>query len=94
MSDWDYIRLLMEQEGLYSYFVPGKFGSHFGDVFQVCDDIDHYLYQPALRVPYRETAGQTVCRAGSGRYPGPERCNPRAGRPERHRQQCEGARRY
>ncbi|WP_423193273.1 type VI secretion system Vgr family protein [Cupriavidus sp. H18C2] len=57
MSDWDYIRLLMEQEGLYSYFVPGKFGSHFGDVFQVCDDIDHYLYQPALRVPYRETAG-------------------------------------
>ncbi|WP_423194186.1 type VI secretion system Vgr family protein [Cupriavidus sp. H18C2] len=57
MSDWDYIRLLMEQEGLYSYFVPGKFGAHFGDVFQVCDDIDHYLYQPALRVPYRETAG-------------------------------------
>ncbi|WP_235844636.1 type VI secretion system Vgr family protein [Cupriavidus agavae] len=57
MSDWDYIRLLMEQEGLYSYFVPGKFGTEFGDLFTVADDIDHYLYLPELRVPYRETAG-------------------------------------
>ncbi|QYY31654.1 type VI secretion system tip protein VgrG [Cupriavidus pinatubonensis] len=57
MSDWDYIRLLMEQEGLYSYFVPGKFGTQFGDLFTVGDDIDHYIYQPELRVPYRETAG-------------------------------------
>ncbi len=53
MSDWDYIRLLMEQEGLYSYFVPGK----FGEVWVVADDIDHYLYQPELRPPYQETAG-------------------------------------
>ncbi|CAG2158132.1 type VI secretion system Vgr family protein [Cupriavidus numazuensis] len=57
MSDWDYIRLLMEQEGLYSYFVPGKFGTQFGDLFTLGDDIDHYIYQPELRVPYRETAG-------------------------------------
>ncbi|RZT36422.1 type VI secretion system Vgr family protein [Cupriavidus agavae] len=57
MSDWAYIRLLMEQEGLFSYFVPGKFSREFGDVFTVADDIDHYLYQPALHVPYRETAG-------------------------------------
>ena len=57
MSDWDFIRLLMEQEGLYSYFVPSRFGKHFGDVFTVADDIDHYLYEPALQVPYRETAG-------------------------------------
>ncbi|MCA3208114.1 type VI secretion system tip protein VgrG, partial [Cupriavidus sp.] len=57
MSDWDFIRLLMEQEGLYSYFLPGRFGTIFGDVFQVSDDIDHYIYQPELRVPYRETAG-------------------------------------
>ncbi|GAA0843572.1 type VI secretion system Vgr family protein [Cupriavidus pauculus] len=57
MSDWDYIRLLMEQEGLYSYFLPSPHGAVFGDVFQVCDDIDHYIYQPELRVPYRETAG-------------------------------------
>ncbi|TPQ40154.1 type VI secretion system Vgr family protein [Cupriavidus pinatubonensis] len=53
MSDWDYIRLLMEQEGLYSYFVPGKFGENW----VVADDIDHYLYQPELRPPYQETAG-------------------------------------
>ena len=57
MSDWDYIRLLMEQEGLYCYFLPGRFGTAFGDVLQFSDDIDHYIYQPALRVPYRETAG-------------------------------------
>ncbi|RZT36754.1 type VI secretion system Vgr family protein [Cupriavidus agavae] len=57
MSDWDYIRLLMEQEGLYSYFLPGQYGTVFGDVFVIADDIDHYLYKPELRVPYRETAG-------------------------------------
>lgn len=53
MSDWAYLRLLMEQEGLYSYFVPGK----FGEMVVFGDDIDHYIYQPELRVPYRETAG-------------------------------------
>ncbi|WER50133.1 type VI secretion system tip protein VgrG [Cupriavidus sp. WKF15] len=53
MSDWDYIRLLMEQEGLYCYFIPGK----FGEMVVFGDDIDHYIYQPELRVPYRETAG-------------------------------------
>jgi type VI secretion system secreted protein VgrG len=53
MSDWAYIRLLMEQEGLYSYFVPGK----FGEMVVFGDDIDHYIYQPELRVAYRETAG-------------------------------------
>ncbi len=53
MSDWAYIRLLMEQEGIYSYFIPGEFGEFlvFGD------DIDHYIYKPQLHVPYRETAG-------------------------------------
>ncbi|RZT42088.1 type VI secretion system Vgr family protein [Cupriavidus agavae] len=52
-SDWDYVRLLMEQEGLYCYFEWGEFGERmvFGD------DIDHYLYKPALDVPCRPTAG-------------------------------------
>jgi len=54
MSDWDYIRLLMQQEGLYCYFGPGKFGH---DLLTFCDDIDHYLYLPQRLVPYRETAG-------------------------------------
>jgi len=53
LSDWRYIRVLMEQEGLYSFFVPGK----HGDVLVFADDIDHYLYQPALSLPYRESAG-------------------------------------
>lgn len=53
LSDWDYIRLLMEQEGLYCYFVPGT----FGDAVVFADDIDHYIYQPQRVVPYRETAG-------------------------------------
>ncbi|HJP68782.1 MAG TPA: type VI secretion system tip protein VgrG [Sphingomicrobium sp.] len=53
LSDWSYIRLLMEQEGLYCYFMPGK----FGEMVVFGDDIDHYIYQPELRVPYRETAG-------------------------------------
>ncbi|AZG13880.1 type VI secretion system Vgr family protein [Cupriavidus pauculus] len=57
MSDWDYIRLLMEQEGMYSYFLPGRHGTVFGDVFQIADDIDHYIYEPELLAPYRETAG-------------------------------------
>lgn len=53
LSDWAYIRLLMEQEGLYCYFVPGK----FGEMVVFGDDIDHYIYQPELQVAYRETAG-------------------------------------
>uniref|UniRef100_UPI00339D4A83 type VI secretion system Vgr family protein n=1 Tax=Cupriavidus necator TaxID=106590 RepID=UPI00339D4A83 len=53
MADWDYIRLLMEQEGIYSYFSLGK----FGEMIVFGDDIDHYIYQPELRVPYRESAG-------------------------------------
>ncbi|SDD22062.1 type VI secretion system secreted protein VgrG [Cupriavidus sp. YR651] len=53
MSDLAFIRLLCEQEGLYFYFSLGK----FGEMVVFGDDIDHYLYQPELRVPYRETAG-------------------------------------
>lgn len=53
MTDWDYVRLLMRQEGLYCYFTPGK----FGEMIVFGDDIDHYIYQPELRVRYRETAG-------------------------------------
>ncbi|WP_051974795.1 phage late control D family protein [Cupriavidus necator] len=53
LSDLAYIRLLCEQEGLYFYFTPGK----FGEMVVFGDDIDHYIYQPELHVPYRETAG-------------------------------------
>jgi type VI secretion system secreted protein VgrG len=53
MSDLDYIRLLCEQEGIYYYTEQGK----HGDVIVFGDDIDHYVYTPELKVPYRENAG-------------------------------------
>ncbi|CAE6821442.1 hypothetical protein R69746_06068 [Paraburkholderia aspalathi] len=53
VHDLAYIQILMQKEGIYSYIVPGK----HGDVVTFADDIDHYLYQPELKVPYRETAG-------------------------------------
>ncbi len=52
-SDWDYIHLLMEREGLYSYTVEGK----HGDVQIFSDDVDGYIYEPQRTIPYRETAG-------------------------------------
>jgi type VI secretion system secreted protein VgrG len=53
MSDLDYIRLICEQEGLFWYTEHGK----HGDVIVFGDDIDHYVYTPELKVPYRENAG-------------------------------------
>jgi len=53
MSDLDYIRLICEQEGLFWYSEQGK----HGDVIVFGDDIDHYVYTPELKVPYRENAG-------------------------------------
>jgi type VI secretion system secreted protein VgrG len=53
VSDLSYIQILMQKEGIYSYFVPGK----FGDVVVFADDVDHYIYTPELKVPYREKAG-------------------------------------
>jgi type VI secretion system secreted protein VgrG len=53
MSDFDYIVLLCEQEGIFFYIETGK----HGDVIVFGDDIDHYIYTPELKVPYRENAG-------------------------------------
>jgi len=53
MSDLAYIRLLCEQEGIYYYIKQGK----HGDLVVFGDDIDHYVYTPELKVPYRENAG-------------------------------------
>ncbi|OTP67949.1 phage late control D family protein [Caballeronia sordidicola] len=52
-SDLAYIRLLCEQEGIYFYIEQGK----HGDVIVFGDDIDHYVYTPELKAPYRENAG-------------------------------------
>ncbi|RDS79038.1 type VI secretion system tip protein VgrG, partial [Dyella monticola] len=53
LSDWNYIRLLMKQEGIYCYSTQGE----HGDVLIFVDDIDHYIYQPTLTLPYREPSG-------------------------------------
>ena len=52
-SDWDYIKILMQREGLYCYWVQGE----FGDEIVWADDIDFYIYTPDRTVPFRETAG-------------------------------------
>ncbi|WP_082508647.1 type VI secretion system Vgr family protein [Burkholderia sp. Leaf177] len=53
MSDFDYIKLLCEKAGIYFYIEQGR----HGDVVVFGDDIDHYVYTPELKVPYRENAG-------------------------------------
>jgi len=53
MSNLDYIRHLCESEGMFFYTEQGK----HGDVIVFGDDIDHYVYTPELKVPYRENAG-------------------------------------
>ncbi|WP_081870094.1 type VI secretion system Vgr family protein [Dyella japonica] len=52
-SDWEYVHLLMEQEGIYCFFEEGE----HGDVLVFADDVDHYTYQPTLTLPLRESAG-------------------------------------
>ncbi|MFL9919660.1 type VI secretion system Vgr family protein [Paraburkholderia fungorum] len=53
MTDLAYVQMLMQKEGIYSYITEGK----HGDQIVFGDDIDHYIYLPELKVPYRETAG-------------------------------------
>ncbi|RAR50053.1 type VI secretion system secreted protein VgrG [Paraburkholderia unamae] len=53
MTDFDYVHMLMEKVGIYSYILE----TEFGDQVVFGDDIDHYIYDPRLIVPYREAAG-------------------------------------
>lgn len=53
ITDLAYVQMLMQKEGIYCYIVEGK----HGDQIVFGDDIDHYIYQPELKVPYRETTG-------------------------------------
>jgi type VI secretion system secreted protein VgrG len=53
MTDFDYVHMLMEKAGIYCYVVE----TEYGDQIVFGDDIDHYLYDPQLIVPYREAAG-------------------------------------
>jgi type VI secretion system secreted protein VgrG len=53
MTDFDYVHMLMEKVGIFSYIVE----TEHGDQIVLADDIDHYIYDPRLIAPYRETAG-------------------------------------
>ncbi len=53
VDDLAYVQMLMQKSGIYSYIVE----TEYGDQVVFADDIDHYLYDPRLIVPYRETAG-------------------------------------
>lgn len=52
MGDWDYIRLEMEQAGLFCFTTTGE----HGEVLVIADDIDGYE-RPPMVVPGRPTAG-------------------------------------
>jgi type VI secretion system secreted protein VgrG len=53
MTDFDYVHMLMEKAGIYCYIAE----TEYGDQIVFGDDIDHYVYDPRLIVPYREAAG-------------------------------------
>ncbi|MCX4138477.1 type VI secretion system tip protein VgrG [Paraburkholderia sp. SEWSISQ10-3 4] len=52
-GDWDFVNMLMQQEGMYSYIIQGE----HGDVVIFGDDIDHYVYQPKLASLHRPISG-------------------------------------
>jgi type VI secretion system secreted protein VgrG len=54
MTDFDYVHMLLEKAGIYSFIVE----TEYGDQIVFADDVDHYLYDDPQRiVPYREAAG-------------------------------------
>ena len=53
MTDLAYVQMMMQRAGIYCYTVE----TEHGDQIVFADDIDHYLYDPRLVVPYREAAG-------------------------------------
>ncbi|MXN76868.1 type VI secretion system tip protein VgrG [Burkholderia sp. 4701] len=53
VDDLSYVQMLMQKAGIYSYIVE----TEHGDQIVFADDVDHYLWNPHLTVPYRELAG-------------------------------------
>ncbi|MFM0492195.1 type VI secretion system Vgr family protein, partial [Paraburkholderia graminis] len=53
MSDLAYVHMLAEKAGIYCFIVE----TQYGDEIVFADDVDHYIYDPRLIVPYREAAG-------------------------------------
>ncbi|SAL70813.1 Rhs element Vgr protein [Caballeronia peredens] len=52
-DDLAYLQMLMQKWGIYLYIEEAE----YGDRVVFADDIDHYIYDPARTLPYRENAG-------------------------------------
>ncbi|TDV06191.1 type VI secretion system Vgr family protein [Paraburkholderia caballeronis] len=52
-TDFAFLHAIMEKAGIYCFVEE----TEYGDQTVFADDIDHYLYDPRLIVPYREAAG-------------------------------------
>lgn len=53
LDDLSYVQMLMQKAGIYCYSVE----TEYGDQIVFGDDVDHYIYEPKLVVPYREVSG-------------------------------------
>ncbi|WP_027212351.1 DUF2345 domain-containing protein [Burkholderia sp. WSM2232] len=53
MTDLAYQHMMQEKAGVYSFIQE----TEYGDQVVYGDDVDHYIYEPRMVVPYRETAG-------------------------------------
>ncbi|TDV22683.1 type VI secretion system secreted protein VgrG, partial [Paraburkholderia caballeronis] len=53
MTDFDFLHMMMEKAGIWCCVQE----TEYGDQIVFGDDIDHYVYDPRLIVPYREAAG-------------------------------------
>ncbi|WP_256377766.1 type VI secretion system Vgr family protein [Paraburkholderia pallida] len=53
MTDAAYGHMMQEKSGIFFYIQE----SEYGDQVVYGDDVDHYIYDPRLIVPYREAAG-------------------------------------
>ncbi|WP_213303576.1 type VI secretion system Vgr family protein [Paraburkholderia sacchari] len=53
VDDLTYVQILMQKSGIYCYIVE----TEYGDQVVFADDVDHYIYDPRMIMPYREAAG-------------------------------------
>lgn len=52
-TDLDYVKMLCQKAGIYLYVIE----TEHGDQIVLGDDIDHYVYDPELVLPFREPSG-------------------------------------
>ncbi|WP_277183974.1 phage late control D family protein, partial [Caballeronia sp. BR00000012568055] len=57
-SDLAYVQMLAQKAGIYLRIEE----TEYGDQVVLGDDIDHYIYEPELTLPYREVSGLNAAR--------------------------------